>query len=172
MIVDTNERPVADGREGGDRQSFLGSHRALGACTREFARLADDIVKRVTSLEPALGEEKPVVRNSPGRCIAQLGPVAITLAWLRSTLDSVADGQLMVIVWRGVVAPALLHRPERMSTKKAALPATALWEEVLRPVAANEASWLWESAKNPDMRYSSAELAELCVERLRLARAE
>lgn len=168
MAVDSNARPLADSREGGDRQSFLGSHRALGACTREFARLADDIVQRVTALD----EEKPVVRNSPGRCIAQLGPVAITLAWLRSTLDSVADGQLMVIVWRGIVAPALLHLPERMSKKKPALPATALWEEVLRPVATDEASWLWESAKNPDMRYTSAELAELCVERLRLARGE
>src|SRR3712207_5583806 len=82
-----------------DRPGFLASHRALAVCTREVSKLSDAIVDGVEALAARGLVEKPVAKVSPGRTIIQLGPVALTIAWLRSTLDTVADGQLLAIVW-------------------------------------------------------------------------
>ena len=49
---------------------------------------------------------EPVVRRSPARCLVQLGPVALTVAWLQRAQGTVADGELLVVVWRGEVARA------------------------------------------------------------------
>lgn len=169
MLGTPPDRPIAGDHVRDDRPSFLESHRALAACTREFGRLADAIIHRLAA-DP-LAEEKPVVRQSPGRCIVQLGPVALTLTWLRSTLDSVAEGQLLVIGWRGSVAPKSSHSPERGGLHRAPLPATALWEEVLVAVAADEASWLWRAPAG-SVASSSADLGRRWVERLRCAHTE
>jgi hypothetical protein len=172
MIGSLPARPFVSDRSRPERSSYLDSHRALAACTREFTRLAEDVLRRVTTLQAAGVEEKPEVRLSPGRCIVQMGPVALTLGWLRSTLGFVTDGQLLAIVWRGSVAPRREHLPERTFLRRVPLPATALWEEVFAPVAASEASWVWQPEHADLGGYSSTELAERCVERLRLAHAE
>ncbi|HUF26967.1 MAG TPA: hypothetical protein VMM18_08325 [Gemmatimonadaceae bacterium] len=153
------------------RKSFLGTYRALAACTREFAQLTDEVVKRAGALHTAGLADKPVVRQMPGRCIVQLGPVALTLAWLRSTLDSVADGELLVIVWRGAVAPRGDHQPER--TRETSTPRTAkvLWEDVLIAVAASSADWTWQAKRADGGSFSSTALADHCVEQLRAAHA-
>ena len=57
---------------------------ALAVCAREFDRLADDIAKRVLNLQDEEKGLKCDVRRSPGRCIVQLGPVALTISWLRT----------------------------------------------------------------------------------------
>ena len=152
-----------------DRPSFLASHRALAVCTREFGKLSDGIVDRVEALAGTGAVEKPVVRAMPGRCIVQLGPVALTIAWLRSTLDSVADGQLLVIVWRGNVAPKMARLPEHMAGRgmSSSVP-VALIEETLMAGGNDEASWSWHLAA--DMKdFTSAELADRCVAHLREA---
>jgi hypothetical protein len=64
-----------------DREDFLDSHRALAVCAREFDRLADDISKRVADLEDEAKGLKADIRRSPGRMIAQLGPVALKKSW-------------------------------------------------------------------------------------------
>jgi hypothetical protein len=137
-----------------------------------------EVVHQVATLAAAGIEEKALERLSPGRCIVQLGPVALTLTWLRSTIDSVADGDLLVIVWRGEVAPRGEHLPERMTTPRpGGGPATtALWEEVFVAAGTDEKSWIWQP-KGADLGgggggYSSTELAARCVERLRLAYEE
>ena len=157
-----------------ERQPYLATHRALAACTREFSRLSTDVVRGAAALHAdGVAVEKPVVRQSPGRCIVQLGPVAVTLAWLRSTVDSPADGELLVIVWRGAVAPRGDHIPERAPTPRSAAPAVALREESFVAEAESEESWTWRQPKRADAgACSSAELAARCVERLRLAHAE
>lgn len=154
-----------------DHSSFLNSHRALASCTREFARLAAGVAQGVAAMQVSGIEDKVEVRLSPERCIVQLGPVALTVAWLRSTLDSVADGQLLAIVWRGVVAPRGEHLPERPRAFPAPLAATVLWEEVLVAVGTNEASWAWQPLHAGPEGYSSEQLAIRYVEQLRLARA-
>jgi hypothetical protein len=170
MIERSPER-FTDGRDN-YRQPFLTSHRALSACTRELARLSDEIASGVAALSGVDVEHKAVVRQSPDRCIVQLGPVALTLAWLRGGQDSVATGELLVIVWRGAVAPRAQHQPERPSTRRAPLPATPLWEQVLTAVADNEASWGWQPQAADSGLFSSSELAARCVSQLRTAYLE
>lgn len=118
----------------------------------------------------AAGASAAVVRQSPGRCIVQLGPVALTAAWLRRSTGPLDEGELLVIVWRGSVAPPLEHHPERMSARGAST-ASALWERTLTPVATSEAAWRWQSATAESAACSSSELAAQCVEHLRLAHA-
>lgn len=155
-----------------DPKPFLETHRALTACAREFTRLSDDLVQGVLSLHAASGEEAPVVRRSPGRCIVQLGPVAITVTWLCRNLDPIENGELLVIVWRGAVAPHREQCPERAPTRRPANTAIALWERTLTPVAESEATWSWRSVGVGLGGYSSKELAAHCVERLRRAHAQ
>jgi hypothetical protein len=172
MFGNSSAEHLIDVRDNNYRQPFLASHRALAACTRELARLSDEVVLGVAALPGAGVEHKAVVRQSPDRCIVQLGPVALTLAWLRSTHESVATGELLVIVWRGAVAPRRQHQPERPATRPAPLPATPLWEQVLTAVGDSEASWAWQPHSADLGRCSSTELAARCVERLRVAYME
>ena len=155
-----------------DRPSFLASHRALAVCTREFGKLSDGIVEGVEMLAASGSIEKPTVRSMPGRCIVQLGPVALTIAWLRSTLDSVADGQLLVMVWRGSVAPKMARLPEDQAGRgmAAAVP-VALHEETLAAAGNDEASWCWRLGEDVQ-DFTSAELADRCVQLLREAYAK
>jgi hypothetical protein len=141
-------------------------------CTRELARLSDEVVRGVAALSGTPVEHKAVVRQWPDRCIVQLGPVALTLAWLRSSHDSVATGELLAIVWRGAVAPRRTYAPERPDKRPAPLPATALWEQVLTAVGDSEAEWRWQPHHAAAGRCSSTELAASCVERLRVAYLE
>lgn len=156
-----------------DRERFLGSHRALAACAREFTRLASSVTSRVELLRSQTGDGKPTIKLSPERCIVQLGPVALTVAWLRATLDSVADGRLLVIVWDGTVATRPASSPERLAAPNGP-PRTAspVWEEVLVAAATGEGSWRWEVENDATRGYDSPELADRCVERLREALEE
>jgi hypothetical protein len=145
-------------------QPFLASHRAHAACSRELTRLADEIEQAVAALPGVDPQEKAVVRRSPDRCILQLGPVALTFAWLRAAHDPVTEGELLVIIWQGAVAPRVRHEPERPA--KSAQGATPLWEEVLVAAADSEDTWAWQPRAADARSYSSAELAAHCAKRL------
>src|SRR5215211_989928 len=131
-----------------DRPSFVASHRALAVCTREFGRLASEVATSLTALHVAGGMEKAI--------IVQVGPVALTIAWLRSRLDVVADGELLVVVWHGNVAPPAARFRERVLKGPAAVAAgagpsaEALWEEVFSVRAESEESWRWQPIKSAD----------------------
>jgi hypothetical protein len=155
-----------------DRDPFLTSQRASAACAREFARLSDEIKDGVTTLAGVSVDEQAVIRQSPDRCIVQLGPVALTIAWLQSSRDSVAMGELLAIVWRGAVAPNHTYQPERPVKGRAPRGATSLWEEVRRPIADSEMTWAWQPHDAQLAPCSSSELALRCVERLRAAYLE
>jgi hypothetical protein len=170
MIGSPSVQRIAHVPGASDRQPFLASSRAAAACTREFARLSDEVRHGVAML-PAL-REKAVTRQSPDRCIVQLGPVALTMAWLQSGHESVATGELLVIVWRGAVAPVNRYQPERPSTGAAPRAATSLWEQVLTVVGDSETTWAWQPRDADIGRCSSTELAARCVERLRFAYLE
>jgi hypothetical protein len=168
-----------------DRPSFVGSHRALAVCTREFGRLASEVAGSLTALHTAGEMEKALIVQSPGRYIVQVGPVALTIAWLRSRLDVVADGELLVVVWHGNVAPPAARFRERVtkgptstSTTGVGPSAESLWEEVFLVRADSEESWRWELTKaaatidTAGTSFNSTELAARSVERLRLAYAK
>jgi hypothetical protein len=129
-------------------------------------------MRGVAALSGTTVEHKAVVRQWPDRYIVQLGPVALTLTWLRNNHDSVATGELLAIVWRGVVAPRRAYEPERPDKGPTPLPATPLWEQVLTAVGNSEADWGWQPRHPAAERCSSTELAATCVERLRVAYLE
>lgn len=152
-----------------EAKAFLTTHRALSVCNREFARLTEAVVAGAKAFARDNLDGPPVLRQAPDRCIVQLGPVALTIAWLRHGSDSPADGSLMAIVWRGVIAPRGDHAPERLGMRRVPPTPVSVWEETLKPVAESEATWLWRSDKGNHEQLASPELAAHCVEQLRQA---
>ena len=161
--VPANDTPV----------DFTTSYRASAACARELGRLYEEITTALAAWRaayPSTGSaapvpEAPVVRRSPARCLVQLGPVALTLAWLQRAQGTVADGELLVVVWNGTVATRTPQGFERSHDRAGASSATVVWETVLVAVAEREAEWGWAPAGSADA-ISSATLAARCVERL------
>lgn len=151
------------------RGSFITSHRATAVCARELTRLHDAIANGLAAWDVA---DAPVVRRTPGRCLVQVGPVALTVAWLQRAQGTVADGELLIVVWRGAVAVQAPRGFERTVDRAGASSATPVWETVLVANAESEAEWGWMPAGVADVALSSATLADQCIERLRTAHSE
>jgi hypothetical protein len=160
--------------------SFMTSHRAAAACARELARLHDAIADGLETWgvgTPRAGDaanlaDAPVVRRTPGRCLVQVGPVALTVAWLQRGQGTVADGELLAVVWRGAVAVQTMRGFERTADRVGAGSAAPVWERVLVARAESEAAWVWAPPGVADVTLSSSALANQCIERLRAAHAE
>jgi hypothetical protein len=169
MIDSAPAERAFDPRDTAARTSFLSSHRAQAVCTREFARLSEGLVAATKILAVQTSIEPPTVRLSPDRCIVQLGPVALTVAWLRNGTDVPAAGQLLCIVWRGVIAPRGEHAPERRGWRQVPATPQAVWEETCLPSATSEATWHWHPESLEREGYASLELASRCIDQLRTA---
>ncbi len=156
-------RAAIDERIVRDRDSYLGSHRSGPACARELERLADDVVSRIESMarDDAAGEIE--VRRGAGRCIIQLGPVALTMSWIRSRTDAVIEGRLMIMEWDGIVRRGTDQVPERMPVRHAYRPATLLREDVFVADAATEQTWRWRRDGQTLGTYTSRDLASRCL---------
>src|SRR2546430_8010757 len=152
------------------RERFLASHRAIAVCAREFGRLAEEVADRGSTLCNELAiAEPPEMRQTPGRCIVQMGPIAVTTAWLRGPLDSLADGRLMAIAWHGtIVRRGFRERPERNDAPRATQTAVSVWEDTYVASAEDEASWRCKSEVDA-ARYASGELAALLMDQARAA---
>jgi hypothetical protein len=161
--VDATARVANDERLVRDRDSYLGSHRSGPACTRELERLADDVVQRVESLERDEAAGEIEVRRGAGRCIIQLGPVALTMSWIRSRTDAVIEGRLMIMEWDGIVRRGTDQVPERAPTRHAYQPATLVREDVFVADAATEQTWRWRRDGRPLGTYTSRDLATRCL---------
>jgi hypothetical protein len=151
--------------------TFLGSSRAVAVCAREFERLADTIAKRATSAAEKVGA-KAEVQRMPDRCLVQMGPVALSVSWVRERVDTVATGRLMIAEWQGTVVRA--PRPADMQTTTTVNhgPATLVRENILRADATGEPDWLWRGEPSADLGYVSRDLAARCVESLVLSLQE
>lgn len=157
---------------------FLASHRAQAVCARELSRLSDLLVAAARTVARDADVEPPVARVAPDRCIVQLGPVALTVTWLRAGND-LATGQLLSIVWLGVIAARGDHTPERLGARLVPPTPLVTWEQTFQPSADSEASWRWHPrgddvagarrAGDTEGGYSSPELASHCIEQLRSA---
>ena len=152
--------PVADQRFAQQRDSFLGSHRAITHLGREFDRLAAEVTKRVATVNRDDVETPLEVHRVPNRCTVQLGPVALTLSWVRTRPDTVATGRLMIIEWEGHVGKA------GSTGGPGAVP---LRETVLRADATRVEDWQWRSEDVAGYTYDSNELAAHCVDSLAYA---
>lgn len=148
---------------------FLKTHRAITACARELEALADAMVDAVDAWHASGLEHKPAARRSPGRCAIQLGPVALTFAWLRGAGDDITAGQLLVIVWHGSVGPRRDHRFERVAHAPIPHTATQLWEAVFRAGTVGTDTWRWLGEGEPSVAHTANSLASYGVERLREA---
>jgi hypothetical protein len=157
----------ADSHSWLNRPPFIDTHRARGVCLRQRSRLFTELARRFKVLHKA-STEVAVARPSPDRYIAQLGPVALTVTWLRTRFDSVPEGELLAIVWRGNVASSRVPTPEREYAAPIST-ATVLWEETVRVTATSEETWRWcPTAKDPGA-FTSDELAQRYVDRLHVA---
>lgn len=170
MFENTEYEPSDADRATLARERFLTSHRAIAACSREFTAFAQEVADRARALRQALMiEEEPELRLTPDRCIVQLGPIAITVAWLRGPLDSLTDGRLLIIAWRGTIARRRFREvPTRRSAPVAEQTAVSIWEETFIP-SADEHRWEWECESDPSRRYDSTQLAIRCIEQLSAA---
>lgn len=163
--------PVAPSevRFGPDRTNFLTSHRAQSVGAREFTRFADTVVALTKRAAAADGADAPTLRMSPERCIVQLGPVALTVAHIRTGNDVPPGGQLLAIIWQGTIAPRGDHVPERNGARRVPPPPVAVWEESSVVSAEAETSWHWHPNGIDSTGFTSLELAERCVEQLQSA---
>ena len=152
-----------------DLPDFLDSHRALAVCAKEFDQLVDEIARLAGDMNAPEGAVQSEVRRSPNRCIVQLGPVALTISWLRSGSDTISDGRLLVIEWVGTVGRGAAQSPERTFARRPAAepaPATISREVVLIAQATNPENWRWRREDSARVSYSSTELASRCIESL------
>jgi hypothetical protein len=139
------------------RDTFLASHRAVTHLGREFDRLAAEVAKRAATVNRDDVEIPLEVHRVPGRCTVQLGPVALTLSWIRTRPDTVATGRLMIIEWEGQVGRG------GVTTGPSPIP---LRETVLRADATRVEDWQWKSDEVAGYAYDSTELAAHCVDSL------
>ena len=161
----------AGNRRAQDAATFLGSSRAVAVCAREFERLADGIAKRAATLGEKAGT-KAEVQRMPDRCIVQLGPVALSVSWVRERVDTVATGRLMIAEWNGTVVRAAQRGPDNVSHSVATGPAKLMRENILRADATGEPDWLWRRETTDDLGYASRDLAARCVDSLLLSLQE
>ena len=161
----------ADNKRAEVAATFLGSSRAVAVCAREFERLADNIAKRAATVGEKTGTRAEVQRM-PDRCIVQMGPVALSVSWVRERVDTVATGRLMIAEWQGTVVRAS-QRPPEMQTKSVPHgPATLMRENILRADATGEPDWLWRHESTTDRGFASRDLAAQCVDSLVLSLQE
>jgi hypothetical protein len=160
---DATARAANDERLVRDRDSYLGSHRSGPACARELERLADDVIERVESMERDEAAGEIEVRRGAGRCIIQLGPVALTMSWIRSRTDAVIEGRLMIMEWDGIVRRGTDQVPERAPVRHTYRPATLLREDVFVADAATEQGWRWRRDGHTLGTYTSRDLATRCM---------
>ena len=160
---DATARAANDERLLRDRETYLGSHRSGPACARELERLADDVIQRVESMDRDETAGEIEVRRGAGRCIIQLGPVALTMSWIRSRTDAVIEGRLMIMEWDGIVRRGTDQVPERAPVRHAFRPATLLREDVFVADAATEQTWRWRRDGRPLGMYTSRDLATRCM---------
>jgi hypothetical protein len=146
-----------------DRDAYLGSHRSGPACARELERLTDDLVDRIESMERPDGAAEIEVKRGAGRCIIQLGPVALTVSWIRARTDAVIEGRLMIMEWDGVVRRGTDQLPERVPVRHTFPPATLLREDVYVADAATEQNWRWRRDGRAPGMYTSRDLATRCL---------
>lgn len=155
---------VAAGKKASpDQQDFLTTHRAQSVALREFTRVTEALGAQAKQIAAEFGYEAPVQRMSPDRCILQVGPVALTVAHLRKGTSSLVGGQLLAIVWEGIIAPRGDHVPERLGARKAEPTPRGVWEESYTVSALDEASWHWHPRGPQHEGFTSLELVDRCM---------
>lgn len=167
-MTDLQENPRRADRIATDKRPFIDSHQANSVRSRQYSRVVAEVERLVQALHLAGGLEKPVPRAIPDRYVVQAGFVALSVAWIRGAMDTVSDGTLMAIVWRGTIAPRRAPEIERVQVAPART-ATSVWEDLVSVAAENEASWRWLPNNAGPEGFTSEGLAERMVGQLHAA---
>jgi hypothetical protein len=149
---------LPDLEDGGwsDRSAFRSSYKIATASQREVIALIDGVEKGVDEIRAAFRELDVEVRRSPNRCVLQAGEVGLSLSWLHRPVTS-DEGGLLLIEWDGTVTfPGERARPGRR--------ATVAREQLLHLETVGSPEWNWSEDDAPARKYSSADLASLCVQ--------
>lgn len=149
--------------------AFLTTHRAIGVLKREMTRISKELVAGAKLVARERSIDAPEVRQTPDSCIVQLGPVALTISWLRNGSDAPHAGQLMAVVWQGVIAPRGEHSPERLGLRGKRVPPVSVWEESCSVTADSEATWRWHPAGVHGEGFASPELSARLLAQLSAA---
>ena len=166
MTLESPQDAFADRGDFAPSQAFLATHRGQAAFAREYSRLVAGLVSEVGVAAKQNAAFAPIIRQSPERCIVQLGPVAMTMVWLRKGAENTANGELLLILWRGTIAKSAGEPTEYSARRRDVTPPTILWEETLVASADSEATWAWKSGNAEGEGVSSQKLAERSVRRL------
>jgi hypothetical protein len=149
---------LPDPDDGGwsDRSAFLSSYKIATATQREVTALIDGVEKGVEEIRTVFRELDVEVRRTPNRCVLQAGDVGLSLSWLHRPVTS-DEGGLLLIEWDGTVTfPGERARRGRR--------ATVAREQLLHLETVGWPKWNWSDDDAPARKYSSADLASLCVQ--------
>jgi hypothetical protein len=135
------------------------------AAQREWNAVIGEIeahIKAVPTVSPDIACR---VRRAPDRCVVQAGDIGLSISWLPPGAAN-AEGTLLVLEWTGTITmPGEPVDPRRR--------ATVVSEHVLHLEAApgpwrngGPSLWNWWSDGAPMRKYSSRDLAALCVRQL------
>lgn len=171
MIGSAQPPRALDWRDAESQHAFLRSQRAKATCTREVQRVAEGVVAGATRLAQAHGLAIPTTKPSPDRIMVQLGPVAVSLAWLKGGgSDAPVGGELLAIVWKGALAArGGAFTPERVAAPVRTIAPVTVWEEALTPSATTPEDWHWHAHGLESAGHTSDEVAARCVAALRSA---
>ena len=166
MTLESSRDALADRGDLASSNAFLATHRGQAAFVREYARLVAAVVAEVGNAARLRPELTPVIRQSPERCIVQLGPVAMTLVWLRKGAESTSIGELLLIFWRGTIAKSAGEPSAYTGRRREVVPPMILSEETLVASTISESDWAWKSGDADTEGAPSLVLAERSVRRL------
>jgi hypothetical protein len=171
-VIETFDVAVTPVARVANKKPYLTTHPAVAASGREFTRLATFVADGIVALHLEDPTHAMKIRRSPYRTIMQVGPVAITVTWLRDRENSAAGSELLVAVWRGAIAASGGHQFERPASPATPATAAIIWEAQYVADAADEISWMWRSAVADEPLLPSSEVAERCIAELVRALAE
>lgn len=141
---------------------FLAQPRAQSTLRREFDLLATQLsalVPHTTRERGVRGVDRvethtdPIVElhSLPHRLILRMGEMGLSFSWVNNGTGSVADGRLLVILWRGV-------SPQQKGVA-ALKSATPVREASYRVEATDPDTWLWRGDDGTGQVWSTVNLA-------------
>jgi len=90
----------------------------------------------------------------------------MTMVWLRKGAETVSNGELLLILWRGTIAKSAGEPSAYSARPRNAVPPTILWEETLVASTTSESDWTWKTGDVDAQGVTSQVLAERSVRRL------
>ena len=138
------------------RGASLSSFKIATAAQREVAALMGGVEKGADEIRAAFRDLEVEVRRAPDRCVLQAGGVGLSLSWLHRPVTS-DEGALLMMEWDGTVT----FPGERA---RRGCHASVASEQLLHLETIAWPAWNWTADAAPMRKYTSADLASLCVQ--------